>query len=376
MEVLSNPAVALFIVIFLGLALGRLHIIGINIGIAGALVAGLILGHFDLELPKVIQTIGLVLFVTSVGLMSGLDFKQVFVRFGQSFFLIALIALGMGLVLAVFVSRYMHLNAGFAAGMLAGALTSTPGLGAALEATGGDPQVSVGYAIAYPLGVLGVIGGINFIHFLVRRKGCALSLAAAAEVPPPAPTKPGGDSPEPSGDMFSFAAIILAGLLLGQVPLPFPWIGSFTLGVTGGPLLVALYFGHKGRIGPFRAIFPRPTLDFLRDFGAVLLLAEAGTSGGRHFWELVTRYGFGLFLGGLIITLITFFLACLCAFFLLKTNLPQFIGTISGVMTSTPGLITSMELLDTNEPAVTYAAIYPVALLTTCIIVKLLVSFL
>ena len=224
MEVLSNPAVALFIVIFLGLALGRLHIIGINIGIAGALVAGLILGHFGLELPKVIQTIGLVLFVTSVGLMSGLDFKQVFVRFGQSFFLIALIALGMGLVLAVFVARYIHLNAGFAAGMLAGALTSTPGLGAALEATGGDPQVSVGYAIAYPLGVLGVIGGINFIHFLVRRKGCALSLAAAAKCRPG--DKTGGIPRSPPVICFPLPPFVRSSP--GQVPLPFlDWVFYF-----------------------------------------------------------------------------------------------------------------------------------------------------
>lgn len=368
--ILENEIALLFSVITIGLFLGRMQFKGINVGIAGVLLVGLLAGHLGGTMSEIVQSIGLVFFVTAVGLIAGRDFKQTFLLFGKSYFIIAFSTLGISLLVTLVLAQQIGLEPGLAAGMMTGALTSTPGLGAALEAAGGDPMVGVGYAIAYPLGVLGVVGGVNLVVSFRSREHVGNTIGNY-------PT----DNKEKSqklakGDALSLAGIMITGILIGQIPIPLPWIGFMTLGLAGGPLLTAIFVGHLGQLGPLTANFPNSSLNLLRDLGAVFVLAAVGISAGQQFWDLLLKHGLGLLLGGFFITMIAVLVAVLLSVYILKLNYINTTGALSGVMTSTPGLAAALDSVGTDEPAVAYTAIYPLAIIINSIIANILVVIL
>ena len=163
----ETPVLALFLVVALGSALGLVPFGPIKLGSAGALFVGLALGAADARLGEdvgLVRTIGLAVFVYVVGVASGpllvRSFRsQVPVLIGSAVSLLVL-------TVAALVGRLLDLGAGHLAGAYAGALTSTPALAAATQATGGSADPAVGYSLAYPFGV---IFGILTIHVTMRR---------------------------------------------------------------------------------------------------------------------------------------------------------------------------------------------------------------
>ena len=164
-------------VISVGVLLGKVKIFGVSLGVTFVLFAGILMGHFgftgETHILHFIREFGLILFVFCIGLQVGTSFFSSFKKGGMQ-----LNALAVGIVvlnIVVALSIYYldgSIELPMIVGILYGAVTNTPGLGAANEALNqlnytGDP-IALGYACAYPLGVVGIIGSIIAVRYICR----------------------------------------------------------------------------------------------------------------------------------------------------------------------------------------------------------------
>ena len=175
----AHAVLILALVITLGILLGKVRIGGISLGITWIRCVGIVMSHFgmtiDGEVRQFVQEFGLILFVFAIGLQVGPGFFAAFKHGG-----LALLGCAPAIVLlGVAVTYVIHLATGTPiptmVGILSGAVTNTPGLGAAqqayADATGyNDPTIALGYAVAYPLGVVGIIFSMIFIRYVLRVK--------------------------------------------------------------------------------------------------------------------------------------------------------------------------------------------------------------
>lgn len=170
---LSNPYLILFIILAAGLWLGQRTVRGFSLGPAGVLFVALVFGHFGMKVPKEATELGLLLFVYAIGLTAGPSFFRAFRRKMFHFVSIALAVTGAGALATGLTAYLLELPYPLAVGLYTGALTNTPALAAAIDAVertapGNSAAVSVGYGIAYPLGMLGVILLIQLLPRLTR----------------------------------------------------------------------------------------------------------------------------------------------------------------------------------------------------------------
>jgi putative transport protein len=164
----------LFFIMALGSWLGTFSIRGISLGTAGVLFIALIFGHFGLSVPKVVMDLGLLLFVYAVGLQAGMRFFRTFRSQGFRFIVIALVTVLVGAVMTVLVAWMWKLPFDLATGLYTGALTCTPALAAVIDSInrlglGNSASVSVGYGIAYPFSMVGVVLVVQLLPKLLRR---------------------------------------------------------------------------------------------------------------------------------------------------------------------------------------------------------------
>lgn len=174
---IENPLLLLFIVSALGYAIGRIKIQGSSLGVAAVLFVGLAVGALDprLALPEIIFLLGLVIFVYSIGLSSGPGFFASFTPRGLRDNVFVLGVLVIAAVIAFALAYLLGLQGTIVAGMFAGSLTNTPALAGvvdALRASGASEAVLaepvIGYSIAYPVGVLGMIFAVLAGRWLWR----------------------------------------------------------------------------------------------------------------------------------------------------------------------------------------------------------------
>jgi putative transport protein len=151
----------------LGFLLGEIKVKGISLGASGVFFLALLFGHFKIEVPKEIGIFGVVLFVYAIGLGAGPRFFKTFRKRGISFAILAMSTLLAGAVATIIAELIFGFGPALSCGLFTGALTSTPGLASALD-TLKDPGVSVGYGIAYPFGVVGVVLFVQLIPRLLR----------------------------------------------------------------------------------------------------------------------------------------------------------------------------------------------------------------
>lgn len=156
MEFLTNPYIAFFLIIALGLILGSVKIKGISLDISAIIFAALLFGHFGVKLPDIIKHIGLVFFIYSVGIQAGPGFFESFKRQGKQLIIITLVIILSAAGTALGLAYIFNIDFKISAGLFTGAITSTPGLAAAIEATKSE-LASIGYGIAYLFGTVGVI---------------------------------------------------------------------------------------------------------------------------------------------------------------------------------------------------------------------------
>jgi putative transport protein len=177
---IAHGVIILSLVAALGLVLGSIRVRGFSLGIAGTLFAGLILAHFGFNLEpsfrSFIQEFGLILFVYTIGLQVGPSFLDSLRRQGFALNLLAAGNVFLGVVMTVGLCLLVGVDLGVGAGIFAGATTNTPALGAAQETLQTLPKITpervansaLGYAVAYPFGVLGLILAMVLIRSLFR----------------------------------------------------------------------------------------------------------------------------------------------------------------------------------------------------------------
>ena len=364
-NVFSNTLMMVFLIAVIGYLVGSIKICGLELGTAGILLVALVFGHFGVEIPDLVRELGLICFVTSVGFIAGPKFFRNFKSNAASYILLGILVIAAGALVCVAVIKVFGIPTDISVGMMTGALTSTPGLAAALEATGSD-AASVGYGIAYPFGVVGVVLFVQLVPKILKvdmaEERAKFEAAAGVEVEEYHKTKKEELFYADSMGFFPFSLAIALGIILAKIEIPLPGGAVFALGTSGGPLIAGLILGHFGHFGRLSVQVEKHVLECLREFGLALFLLGAGSQAGAGFVEILKEHGVMLFLYGALMTLIPMFIGYFFAVKVLHLNLFNTLGSICGGMTSTPALGTLIRVAETDDVASAYAATYPIAL--------------
>ncbi len=357
-SIVNSELFIIFAILVLGYAIGRITVCGLNLGSAGVLLVALVFGHFGASVPDVVGDIGLILFVTAVGLIAGPNFFRNFKLNAKSYIVLGVIIIAAGALACVAGVFLLDIPSDVSAGLLSGALTSTPGLGAAKEAVAIPGNASAGYSIAYIFGVVGVVLFVQVVPKLLKVDMAAEreKFTAAASVRVQTEEKKTLEL-----DSMGFCALsvtVVLGILLAKLK-----IGNFSLGTSGGPLIMGLIIGHFGKVGPVSLKVKKTVLEAVRELGLVLFLLGAGVEGGAGFLQcLADNGGIKLFLAGAVITIIPMLVGYFFARKVLKLDILNTLGSICGGMTSTPALGCLIRVAGTDDVASAYAATYPFAL--------------
>jgi len=528
MELLSNSYFALFTIVAIGVLLGRIKIFGLSLDVSAVIFVALVFGHYGIIIPVDFQYLGLVLFIFTIGIQAGPGFFESFKKDGRQLAIFATFLLLTGGIITILMISVFNIDENIAVGLFTGALTSTPGLAAAIDYTG-SPLASIGYGVGYPFGVIGVILFIRFLpriinvslqkseesynfkmnedfpeviwkNFIVENEnifsksigelririitkavisrvvhnGTAITPTAKTvlhkgdlikavgtkealqnveiiigssskeEIPldpkydvrsvlvtnkkvvnktigqinslytyhatitrirrsginiSPTPNSKirfgdklviacnkanmdrisevfGNDQKRLSDtDILPVALGIILGVLVGKINIA---LGSFSFspGLTGGVLIIALVLSRIGKTGPILWTMTGAANQLIRQFGLILFLAAVGTGAGARIVDTFKEYGFELFAYGAAITILPMFLSGLLGKWFFKMNLLTLLGAISGSMTSTPGLAAADSMTETNAHSIAYATVYPVAMVLLIVVVQLITLFL
>ena len=384
---------SVFAIAAFGYILGRITIKGISLGTAGVFVIALIYGGFfgvffnskfvieevnyASQALKIVENLGLVFFVTSVGFIAGPNFFKNMKKNFKSYVLLGLVIIlsgGIAAIACILIGRVLESGTdpkqltAIITGLLSGSLTSTPAFSATKEAVAAQYQdaVTVGYGIAYLFGVIGVVLFVQLMPRIVH--------ADMAEEVRKITHVETGDVAKVKGKLLEFddfgftpfAAAAVLGILIGSVR----FFGFFSLTTTGGTLLISLVFGHFGHVGRADLMPSKKVLETFRELGLMVFLIGAGVSGGMSF----VRYFRPIyFVYGVVMTLLPMVLGYLVAKYVLKLNLLNILGSITGGMTSTPALGTLIHVAGTSNVASAYAATYPIALIAVVLVTQFLV---
>lgn len=524
-DLLQSSYFSVFLIVALGFVLGRVKIAGLSLDVSAVIFIALAFGHFGVNIPKELGNFGLVLFIFTIGIQAGPGFFHSFRSKGKTLILITLLIVASACLTGLGVKYLFNVDTPSLVGLIAGALTSTPGLAVAIDSTH-SPLASISYGIAYPFGVIGVIlfvkllpkvlrvdllqeakkleserrsqypelvsglfcvtnpsvfgrtllqlnvrnmtgavisrlersgeifipgahtsiqegdriqavgseeslsrlalmfgsrqeGELPLAHsqslesLLLTRKdvvgkqlcdlniqhnfGCTVTRVRRSGIDlSPSPELElkfgdklmvvgekegiqtlagllGNDAKKLSDtDFFPIAMGIVLGVLFGKLHLSFGGGLTFSPGLTGGILMMALILSAIGKTGPVLWSMSGHANQLLRQLGLLLFLAEVGTSAGRTLVSTFQESGFILFGLGAVITLVPMVLAAAVGRFVFKISTLDMLGTITGGMTSTPGLAAADSMTDSNIPGVAYATVYPIAMVFLILFIQII----
>ena len=270
-KTISFLVFCVFAIAGLGYLLGRITIKGVSLGTAGVFIVALLFGAllynplaeqlkvggttYVTNALKIVENLGLILFVTSVGFIAGPNFFGDFKKNFKSYILIGLIIILVGGIscwaCTIFDIKVYGRDAKEAAamlvGLLSGSLTSTPAFSAAkatVTTEALEAIVAVGHGIAYLFGVVGVVLFVQLVPKFAKAN-MEEERAKLSENNPEVPSKLTGKELELDGFGFcAFSIVAVLGILIGSIK-----IGNFSLTTTGGCLLMSLIFGHFAKIG-------------------------------------------------------------------------------------------------------------------------------
>ncbi|MGL5957836.1 MAG: aspartate:alanine exchanger family transporter [Phocaeicola sp.] len=527
-ELLNFSYFSLFLIVALGFMLGRIKINGLSLDVSAVIFIALLFGHFGVIIPKELGNFGLVLFIFTIGIQAGPGFFDSFRSKGKVLILITLLIILSASLTGVGMKYLFNVDTPSIVGLIAGALTSTPGLAVAIDSTN-SPLASISYGIAYPFGVIGVIlfvkllpkimrvdlekearrlegerrgkfpelltcifrvsnpivygkslaevnvramtgavvsrikredsilmpiattvfhegdyiqgvgsedalsqlallvgereegelplhhtqevesllltkkdiinkqlGDLNLQHNFgctvtrIRRSGIDLAPSPELELKFGDKLTVVGENEGIKGlthllgndekklsdtDFFPIAMGIVFGVLFGKLNISFPGGFSFSPGLTGGVLIVALVLSAIGKTGPIIWSMSGAANQLLRQLGLLLFLAEVGTSAGKTLVATFQESGLLLFGIGAAITIVPMLVAVLVGRLVLKISVLDLLGTITGGMTSTPGLAAADSMTDSNIPGVAYATVYPIAMVFLILSIQIIAMF-
>ena len=524
-ELLQSSYFSIFLIVALGFMLGRVKIMGLSLDVSAVIFIALAFGHWGVSIPKELGTFGLVLFIFTIGIQAGPGFFHSFRSKGKTLILITLLIVASACLTGVGMKYLFNIDTPSIVGLIAGALTSTPGLAVAIDSTQ-SPLASIAYGIAYPFGVIGVIlfvkllpklfkvdveqearklekerrnnfpelntclfrvtnpsvlnrtlqqlniraitgavisrlkrdgsiiiptahtvlkendtiqavgseealnnltvmlgtredGELPLEHTqsiesllltkkdminkqlgdlnLQRNFGCTVTRIRRSGIdiaPSPELALKFGDKLTVVGekegiqsiarllgndakklsdtDFFPIAMGIVLGVLFGKLNISFGGSMSFSPGLTGGVLMMALFLSAVGKTGPILWSMSGASNQLLRQLGLLLFLAEVGTSAGKNLVATFQESGFLLFGIGALITIVPMLTAALIGRLVFKISMLDLLGTITGGMTSTPGLAAADSMTDSNIPGVAYATVYPIAMVLLILFIQVI----
>ncbi len=176
-------------------------------------------------------------------------------------------------------------------------------------------------------------------------------------------------------DVVSLGLGTAIGMLVGLIPIPLPGGGSFSLGLAGGPLVVALFLGWRGRTGPIVWSLPYSANLTLRQVGMTMFLAGVGTRSGYSFVTTLTQgNGLILFLGGALITIPVAMLTLFIGYKLLKIPFSVLTGMLAGLQTQPAVLAFANEQVGNEAPNIGYAMVFPTAMVLKIIFAQILLG--
>ena len=523
---------------FVGLIIGKIEFKKIKLGIAGVLFSGLLIAHFgaqaDPHILHFIREFGLILFVYAIGIDVGPRFFSSFRNDGITLNLFATGIVFSGFLIAYLIYYWGGVSPVVITGIMSGAVTNTPGLGAAQQAlaeAGKHQDIAItgmGYALAYPFGIIGIILTMILIRVFFRVKlnkeiddhykqySNEQNKLESVEISITNPNIFGkkigyiktiidpelvisrisrnnkflvasekevlleddiihgvssikhidtlrlklgdvkiSDKREISSDLAMFHVLvtnrklagntieqigiyrryeanitrifragmeilptrqttvelgdtvrivgkrellpdirqelgnsvkelahpntvpiflgIFIGVILGSIPIFIPGLPvPAKLGMAGGPLLIAIMLGHKGRIGKVDFYMTPGANMMIRELGIILFLSCVGLSSGGQFVQTLSNGGYIWLLYGALITFIPIFLAATIAR-AMKMNYLKICGLVSGAMTDPPALEFANSLAPTQAQATTYATVYPLTMFLRILLAQTLI---
>ena len=164
---LQSSYFALFLIVALGFILGRIQIKGLSLDVSAVIFIALLFGHFGVIIPKELGNFGLVLFIFTIGIQAGPGFFDSFRSKGKTLIILTLLIVGSACLTGLIFKYALGIDTPSIVGLIAGALTSTPGLAVAIDTTQSS-SASIAYGIAYPFGVIGVILFVKLLPKILR----------------------------------------------------------------------------------------------------------------------------------------------------------------------------------------------------------------
>ena len=371
--------------IFVGLLLGKIKIANVSLGITWVLFVGIALSACGVSLNHdmlhIIKEFGLILFVVAVGLQVGPGFFRSFKKGGLAMNLMALANVALGVAITVVIAKAANQDLADMAGVYTGAITNTPGLSAAQQAVsdmgveGGAERLAAGYAVAYPLAVVGMIVTCILLRPLCRidlqnepSTEESLELKAEKQATP--------TSQRHKVNLIPIFVIIALGIIVGSIPIPVGMKAPIKLGLAGGPLVVAIIGSWLGvKKGWFTTEFTDSHgVWMLREVGIALFLAGVGLGAGGQFVETVQEHYMWV-VYGLLITMIPPVMAGLFGRLVLKVNYYTLMGFIGGSHTDPPTLAFANTVAPEGckLPNMGYATVYPLTMFLRIFTAQLLV---
>ena len=374
----------LAISIFLGLLIGKIKIAHISLGITWVLFVGIIISALGVTLNAgmlhIVKEFGLVLFVTAVGLQVGPTFFNSFKKGGLAMNLMALANVALGVLITYIIAKVANQSLTDMAGVYTGAITNTPGLSAAQQAVtdAGDPdaanRLAAGYAVAYPLAVVGMI-----MTCIILRPLCRIDLknepTTITEISYDnvVRTRRATSMKQPLIPLF---IIIAVGIVIGSIPIPVGMDAPVKLGLAGGPLVTAIIGGWLGvKKGWFDTEFTDGKgVHMLREVGIALFLAGVGLGAGGVFVETV-KIHYMWVVYGVIITIVPPMIVATFGRLVLKMNYYTLMGFIGGAHTDPPTLAFANNIAPDGckLPNMGYATVYPLTMFLRIFTAQLLV---
>ena len=383
----------LAISIFLGLLLGKIKIANISLGITWVLFVGIIISALGVTLNAgmlhIVKEFGLILFVTAVGLQVGPTFFNSFKKGGLAMNLMALTNVALGVLITYVIAKVANESLTDMAGVYTGAITNTPGLSAAQQAVtdAGDPdaanRLAAGYAVAYPLAVVGMIMTCILLRPICRidlkNEPTVFETDSSNNASKDAINRVSTDASKRAPlkqPLIPLFIIIALGIIIGSIPIPVGMDAPVKLGLAGGPLVVAIIGGWLGvKKGWFTTEFTDSHgVWMLREVGIALFLAGVGLGAGGVFVETVkVHYIWVLY--GVIITIVPPMIVATFGRLVLKMNYYTLMGFIGGSHTDPPTLAFANNIAPDGckLPNTGYATVYPLTMFLRIFTAQLLV---
>lgn len=166
---------------------------------------------------------------------------------------------------------------------------------------------------------------------------------------------------------------IFVGIIIGSIPIFIPGLPApAKLGLAGGPLIVAILLGYKGRIGKMNLYMTHGANLMLRELGIILFLASVGLVAGETFWNTLIGGGWQWMLYGAAITFIPVMIVAVIARFM-KINYLKICGCITGAMTDPPALEFANSIAPTQAQSTAYASVYPLTMFLRVLVAQIFV---